>query len=145
MRAAALGLVLLSAGPARAAETAVSLWRAGELTLRLETRGDGRQFVVEDIPHALGRRMGIAPGAILWQGQRRGETLDGEAFRYDAGCPPLPYAMTGSARIAAGGTITLRGQRPQRARGDCAVQAETAGETIVLEYLGHAAPAEGDD
>ena len=144
MRALLAALALAALAPA-AAQDAISLWRWNGVTLRLEAQGDSRQFLIEDIPPSLARQLGIAPGAIFWQGQRRGERLVGEALLYQAGCPALPYAMDGSARIGAGGAIALRGQRPLRAPGDCAVQAGTAPEVMVLKYISRAAPAEGGE
>ena len=144
MRALHLAIAVVAwAGGASAQQGSVSLWRGGGMVLRLESQGDSRQFLVESLPRDMARRLGIAPGAILWQGRRSGDMLAGEAFRYDAGCPPLTYAMNGPAKIAHG-AIALRGLRPGRAPGSCAATAAAA-DTLTLTYSSAAKPGGEDE
>ena len=127
MRGVALiALALMLATSAHAQTVSVSLWRWKNIKMRLEARAEQRTFLFEKIPAAYAKSEGIQPGATFWDGTRQGDQLMGEAYLYGAGCKPVSFAMSGSAKLNAKGEITLHATPPERKPGSCeTIQVDT--------------------
>jgi hypothetical protein len=124
--------VLQGAG-AFAQNASISVWAYQDQRLRLETRGDERTFLYEKLPATAAAAAGISAGATFWQGQRRGDRLEGEAFVYKAGCQPMTYKLAGAANLA-DRKLVLEGKRPVFAAGGCQAAGE-AKARLVLRLL----------
>ncbi len=115
----AICLSLIGVVPAFAQNARISLWRSDDLTLRMEARGADRTLLIEKLPPAKAKALGIAPGAAIWEGQRKGDQLVGEAISYKTGCPALRYEARGNARLDRQGRLILSGMEPARVAGGC--------------------------
>lgn len=64
-------------------------------------------------------RTGVKPGTLLFKGVHRGPFVNGTAYFFRSGCPPVPYHMHGNLEQ---GVLSLRGSAPIiRDRVSCAV------------------------
>lgn len=127
MRGVALiALALMLVTSAHAETVSVSIWRWKKITLRLEAEAERRTFLFEKMPPDYAKSEGIQPGATFWDGTRQDDQLVGEAYLYGAGCEPVTFAMSGSAKLNAKGEITLHATPPERKPGSCeTIQVDT--------------------
>lgn len=103
-----------SSTPVRAdgeTRSAGKLWLHNGSVMRLEASGNERRIFYE-APRAGLRKVGAAPGTLLFEGLADGQTFSGTAHVFAAGCAPQPYAVTG--RISDGGRrIVMTGKAPR--------------------------------
>lgn len=74
--------------------------------------GDGGQEIRYLRPRLGLAEVGVIPGTLLFRGQWSGpppQVIDGTAFVFAPGCPPIPYAVTGGVD---GNVLVLRGPAP---------------------------------
>jgi len=148
MRGVALiALALTLATSAHAETVSISMWRWKNITLRLEARAEERTFLFEKMPAAYAKHEGIQPGATFWDGTRQDDQLVGEAYLYGAGCKPVTFPMSGSAKLSAKGELTLHATPPELKPGSCeTIQVDTfAAVPFVFKLISKPATFKDDE
>ena len=87
-----LRLLLLLTVPAHS-EPARLLTHDGS-AMTLSVNGDDLEISYLEVPAAL-REIGVASGTPLVRGHWDGKVLNGEAFAFSPGCPPIGYPVRG--------------------------------------------------
>lgn len=86
-------------------------WMHNGSVMRLEASGTRRRFFYST-PRPGMRKVGVAPGTLLFDGARNGETYAGTAYIFARGCPPTPYHVEG--RVAGGDRrVEMTGRAPR--------------------------------
>jgi hypothetical protein len=108
------------------------MWNHNGSLVRLVSKGTARRFYYES-PREGMLREGVAPGTLLFEGTRRGDTYSGRAYVFSAVCGSRSYAVSGTAS-SDDRVVTMVGQAPR-----LNVACEVVGyrpDTLVFVYLG---------
>lgn len=93
-------------------------WHNGS---KMQVKIDGSYFGISyQTPKRSLRKHGVRSGTILFTGELRARTVEGEAKVFRQGCSAEPYWVSGSYR-AGTQSFTLRGEAPRRVTGGCEV------------------------
>jgi uncharacterized protein len=128
------GGVLFVFSGAAAAET---VWTHNGSTIRWVSEGSDRKAYYQ-IPKAGLRAIGIIPGQLLFEGHRRGDSIEGYAYSFKKGCPPSPFAVSG--KVVSESQIVLNGRTPTRAAG-CVAQNTSQDTVLRFDYVSQAETA----
>lgn len=115
-----------------------SCWDHNGSVMRLVAANNQRWFYYEN-PKAVLREAGVAPGTLLFDGRKQGNSYIGTARRFSKYCPdkPLQYSVDGPVSRNQR-QVTLRGSRPAFAR--CIIDQRYADDTLVFTYLRECSP-----
>lgn len=130
LRSLFAGLALGAA--ATQAQAAESIWNHNGSEMLWRSQGDNRAIYYQT-PRA---GLPVAPGTLLFDGQRVGDVLQGTARIFRQGCPPAEYWVSGP--ILDETHVILRGAAPVRASSGCTVTgySETSSNaTLEFTYL----------
>ncbi len=139
--AAALALGLLAAPLVASAALADTVWDHNGSEMLWQANGDTR------VISYLNPRSGlpVAPGTVLFEGERDGDVMQGYARIFRDGCEPALYWVSGI--VASETHVVLRGAAPVRAEGNsCEVvgyDPRSGNSILVFDYLRQASPGEG--
>jgi hypothetical protein len=107
---AVTSIVLCSSGT----NAGESIWDHNGSKIRWVSDGNSRQaYYLEPRPDLA--RLGIHPGQLLFEGYRRGNVIEGRAFTFKPGCPPLGFPVSG--KLLSETTFDLKGTAPRRDSG----------------------------
>ncbi len=129
-KAAFLALALGMVGASAQVAFADSCWDHDGSLMRLVANGDQRAFYYEQ-PRPSLSRVGIVRGALLFDGAKQGNTYQGTARVFSAGCVPTTYRVEGPVSTDQL-TVTLRGQRVVVR--NCASTEEIRADVLVFTY-----------
>jgi hypothetical protein len=107
-RVTVIVLVLLGSSFAHAGE---SIWLHNGSKIRWVSNGTSRRAYYAEPRPGLDK-IGIHPGQLLFEGDRRGNIVTGRAYTFKPGCPPLGFPV--SANLLSETTVDLRGIAPRR-------------------------------
>lgn len=109
-----------------------SCWDHNGSLMRMKTSGDTRTLYYEE-PRAVLRRAGVDRGTVLFRGQKKGNSLSGDAFRYSRYCPQQPQRYQVSGPVADNQTrITVYGNR--QVRKGCSLTGKSKRDRLVFTY-----------
>lgn len=125
---AVIGIAALTGpGVSQAAET---FWMHNGSKIRWVSDGNLRRaYYVEPRPGL--DKLGVYPGQLLFEGHRRGYVVEGRAFTFKQGCPPLSFHV--SASLTSETMIDLKGAAPKR-RSGCETTS-TVDTTLRFDYV----------
>ncbi len=129
-RAASLLLALGMVGASSPVAFADTCWDHNGSLMRLVANDDQRAFYYEQ-PRSSLARVGIVPGALLFDGVKQGNRYRGTARVFSAGCAPTTYGVEGPVSVDQL-TVTLRGQRVVFRQ--CASTGEIRDDVLVFTY-----------
>ncbi len=99
-------------------------------------------------PKSSMQRQGVRSGTVLFDGVIRGQTVEGHARVFRAGCEPVRYWVSGRWRARAE-RLVLRGDAPKRGPGGCDVIGyQSSGSNARLVFIitgGSGSPDHGDE
>lgn len=125
--------MLFAASVAQAGE---SVWTHNGSKIRWVSDGTSRRaYYLEPRPDLEG--IGIHPGQLLFEGHRRGSLIEGRAFTFKPGCPPLSFPVSG--KLFSETSFDLKGTAPKRDLG-CDT---TSSVNTVLRFVYVATTVEG--
>lgn len=91
------------------------------------------------------RKHGVRSGTILFSGELRGRSMEGEAKVFRRGCEPEAYWVSGRYRSGMS-RFTLRGEAPKRESGGCdVVDYTSSGSNARLRFTRAGGGGDGDD
>jgi len=108
-----------------------SLWNHNGSTMRLVAEGARRKFFYQQ-PRSGIRAAGAAPGTLLFDGIRRGESYSGTAYVFAGDCGSFPYKVSG--RLASETEVVMSGMAPSVSRNGCSIEGYRQ-DTLVFNYL----------
>jgi hypothetical protein len=91
-----------------------SIWTHNGSKIRWVSDGTSRRAYYQEPKPDL-ERIGIHPGQLLFEGHRRGSIIEGRAFTFKPGCPPLSFPVSG--KLFSETTFDLKGTAPRRDSG----------------------------
>ncbi len=133
---AGLSLLILAAlsGAPGTAIAGTSLWSHNGSVMEWYSSGPYRRISYYNPRPGLA----VAPGTVLFEGQRRGNIMSGTAYVFSRGCPPAPYEVSGNINPASQTHVVLYGAAPIRARGGCQITGYSGNSTnarLEFNYL----------
>jgi hypothetical protein len=104
-------LTMLFATYSKAGE---SIWTHNGSKIRWVSDGTSRRaYYAEPRPNL--ERIGVHPGQLLFEGHRLDSMIEGRAFTFKPGCPPLSFQVSG--KLSSETIFNLRGTAPRRDTG----------------------------
>lgn len=95
--------------------------------MTLSVNGDDLEISYLEVPAAL-REIGVASGTPLVRGHWDGKVLNGEAFAFSPGCPPIGYPVRGVVDFQ--GSLVVIGPAPV----SCADRTLVWNESAVIRF-----------
>lgn len=114
----AIAMAGIGVATAKAETDRYLAWHNGS---KMEVIIDGSHFEIRYVtPKRSIRKHGVRNGTVLFTGELRGRTVEGEAAVFRRGCDPENYWVSGRYS-SSGRSFVLRGDAPKRERGGCEV------------------------
>ena len=109
----------------------VTLWDHNGSAMAYESGPGDRRVIWYWNPRSALTNAGVRRGVMLFEGRKRGGTVEGTAHIFRNGCGAYPYAVSGPVSNNSE-RVTMRGQRPVVAE-DCVVTG-TRPDTLVFDF-----------